>query len=92
VLRVCELANARSFIEEDDLDKLEGEDLTKRLEYDLATCIKKKGKKYPNIAKIDIKSIEATDKNKYLALLLKVLKMSDTKARKVIEKDVTKML
>jgi len=36
ILRVCELANARAFIEEGELDKLEGEELTKRLEEDLA--------------------------------------------------------
>lgn len=35
ILRVCELANARSFIEEDDLDKLEGSALTERLESEL---------------------------------------------------------
>jgi len=87
ILRVCELANARSFIEDGDIDKLEGDDLTERLEEDLTKVLKKKEKKYFMISEINVKHItlKVTDKNKYLTLLLKVLTMSDKKALKLID-------
>lgn len=94
ILRVCELANARSFIEDADIDRLEGDDLTERLEEDLTKALKKKEKKYFMISEINVKHItlKVTDKNKYLALLLKVLTMSDKKALKLIDQDVERML